>query len=84
MTRRSNTVMEKLVMVTTEIYRNVSLAVLYVPHLKGGDILILVQILLVLALALESHFLVCTMSCEPVVGFLPNSCGYYNWDITKN
>ena len=33
-TRRSNTVTEKMVMVTTEIYRNVSLAVLYMKWLN--------------------------------------------------
>ena len=40
----------------------------------GGVILILVWIPLVLALAsaLASHFIVCTIYCEPVVGFLPN------------
>ena len=25
-----------------------------------------------------SHFLVCTISCEPVFGFLPNFQGYIN------
>ena len=34
----------------------------------------LVQIPLVYASA--GHFLVCTISCEPVVRFLPNFCGY--------
>ena len=30
------------------------------------------------ALELASHFLVCSISCEPVVGFLPNFHGYIN------
>ena len=53
----------------------------YVPHLSEGDILFLVQMLLGLAsalasaLVLASHFLVCTISCEPVVGFIPNLHG---------
>ena len=69
----------------------------YVPHLRGvggwvggeGDTLFLVWIPLSLALvsglafALASQFLVCTLSCEPMVGFLPNFHGYY-WDIAKN
>ena len=37
MTRRSNTVTEKMVMVTTEIYRNVSLAVLYIGKTVKQD-----------------------------------------------
>ena len=41
----------------------------YVPQPYGRGTLILVQIPLVSALALSSHFLVCTISCEPVVGF---------------
>ena len=42
------------------------------PNLWAGNILILVWI----PLALARHFLVCTISCEPVVGFLPNLHGY--------
>ena len=31
-----------------------------------------------------SIFLVCKVSCQPVIGFLPNvQCWIYNWDITK-
>ena len=41
-----------------------------------GDILFLVQIPLVLASASAPHFLVCTISCESVVEFLPNLHGY--------
>ena len=55
---------------------------LYIPPPKGmGDILFLVWI--PLALASASHFLVWTISFEPVVGFIPNFHGY-NWNITKN
>ena len=39
-----------------------------------GDILFLVWI--PLALAFAWHFLVCTISCEPVIGFLINFHGY--------
>ena len=46
------------------------------PTYSEGDILFLVWILLALALVSESHFLVCTITCEPVVGFLPNLHGY--------
>ena len=50
------------------------------PHLSEGDILILVQVLLASALvpvlASASNFLVCTISYESVVGFLPNFHGY--------
>ena len=60
------------------------------PKTSGeGNILFLVWIPLasvsasVLGLALASHFLVCSISCEPVVGFLPNLHDN-NWDITKN
>ena len=42
------------------------------PTHRKGDILILVQI----PLALASHGLVCTISCETVVGFLTNFHGY--------
>ena len=50
-------------------------------HLSvGRETLIFVWILLVLALALASvsawHFLVCLISCEPVIRFLPNFHGY--------
>ena len=50
-----------------------------------GDILLLVQIPLASAsgLALASHFLVCTISCEPVVG-LTKFSWLHNWDIKKN
>ena len=49
-----------------------------------GDILFLVQIplasvlasALVYALMSASHFLASIVSCEPVVGFLPNFHGY--------
>ena len=40
----------------------------------GGNILFLVRT--PLASVLASHFLVCTISCKPVVGFLPNLHGY--------
>ena len=50
------------------------------PHLRGGgqidfgvDLMVLA---LVLALASASHFLVCTISYELVVTFLPNFHGY--------
>ena len=48
------------------------------PTLGEGDILFLVRIPLMLAskLASASHFLLCTISNEPVVGFLPNVHGY--------
>ena len=57
---------------------------IYAPHLRGGDVLILVRIplatasalALAFALAKVSHFLVCTISCEQVVGFLPISHRY--------
>ena len=52
------------------------------PNLWGGDILILMQIPLALASAL--HFLVCTISYEPVVGFLPNPHGYIIGTQQKN
>ena len=42
-----------------------------------GDGYILILVLTLLASA--SHFLVCTISCEPVVGFLPNFHGYFIW-----
>ena len=49
-------------------------------------VLFLVQIPLALVSASlsASQFLVCRISCEPVVGFLPNFSWIYNWDITKN
>ena len=48
------------------------------PTLGEGDILFLVRIPLMLAskLASASHFLLCTISSEPEVGFLPNVHGY--------
>ena len=54
-----------------------SVTLLMSSHTYGeGDILFLVKIQLalvsVLTLALASHFLLCTVSCKPVVGFLPN------------
>ena len=54
------------------------------PTMGEGNVLFLVQIQLASTLALASHFLVCTISCETVVEFLPNFHGEYNWDITKN
>ena len=41
------------------------------PSYGGGGILIFVRIPLVSALALASNFLVCKISCETVVVFLP-------------
>ena len=48
------------------------------PNSGEGYILFLMWSLLALvsALALAFYFLVCTISCEPVVGFLPNLHGY--------
>ena len=47
------------------------------PNLRaGGDILILVRTPLASVSASAWHILVCTISCEPVVGFSPNFHGY--------
>ena len=49
-------------------------------HLWGGGPIVfganLLVLTLALALELESQFFVCTIACEPVVGFLPNFHGY--------
>ena len=55
----------------------------HVPTYEKGDILFLVRIPLACALELAWHFLIYTISCEAVVGFLPNFHGR-NWDITKS
>ena len=44
------------------------------PHLREGGHIVLVR--MPLALTSASHFRVCTISCELVIGFLPNFHGY--------
>ena len=56
------------------------------PPTGVGTSCVLVWIPLASELATVRDFLVCTISFEPVVGFLPNLHGYTGiyWDITKN
>ena len=45
------------------------------PHPPKGRVCVF---LVLISLALVGNFLVCTISCEPVVGFLPNFYGDIN------
>ena len=47
--------------------------------MRGTLFLVWIPLASSLASALASHFLVCIVSCKPLVGFLY----IYNWDITK-
>ena len=53
----------------------IGIVFLFSLHLLGGEHIVLVRIPLASAfasaMALAQHFLVCTVSCESVVGFLP-------------
>ena len=56
------------------------------PYLRREEHIVLMQILLASAMASASasHFLVCTISFDSVVGFLPIFFWIYNLGITKN
>ena len=61
---------------------NSALFAIYVSQPTGrgmGGIFIFVRILLVSVSVSVWNFLVCTISCKPVVGFLPNFHGYIIW-----